>query len=251
MERKLSKLLVLDEWDSRFFKKRIGKLKVTHTQKHLVSFSELLAVRARAKLENMNFVTVRFDKPDARLEKIARRGGLRKCGGGVNFIYKIPVNFKNAPSVDFKIKECTSQQISSACLLAKDAFRLSFLYSCGFAPQNVIDRYHQVWVRNLYANKNSCLLVASRQGNVLGFLVSSADIQGHRGKMMLMAVNKRYRGMGIGKRLVEGFIAWAAAHKISRIAVRTQEDNYAAIAVYNKLKFRLLYSDSDYYMRLK
>lgn len=52
-------------------------------------------------------------------------------------------------------------------------------------------------------------------------------------------VSADYRGRGLGRRLLEHVIAWAAAAGMGRITLLTDADNYRAQATYGRLGFVL------------
>lgn len=52
-------------------------------------------------------------------------------------------------------------------------------------------------------------------------------------------VSARYRGNGLGKRLIEHVIAWAREEGMVRVTLLTDADNYRAQATYGRLGFSL------------
>lgn len=85
------------------------------------------------------------------------------------------------------------------------------------------------------------LFVARRDGRVLGManaLVTVSTAQG--GRVLLLEdviLRQEARGGGLGRRLVEHVLAWAAAEGMTRVTLLADRANAPALAFYRRLGF--------------
>jgi len=126
---------------------------------------------------------------------------------------------------------------------------LSYFYRCGLAKRAIIDSYHSQWAQNLCKDKDSRVFVAERKNSIKGFIVLSVDSLKKDAKIVLIAVKKSARGLGIGKALVQKSLEWSISN-IKRIDVRTQKDNKKAIFLYKGTGFKIISRDKIFYKRI-
>jgi RimJ/RimL family protein N-acetyltransferase len=91
-------------------------------------------------------------------------------------------------------------------------------------------------------SKNSCLLVAEVEDQIAGWI----SLSGHELKklshvaMLGTAVDRNFRGRGIGSALVSHAIQWAkTSSSLRRIALAVFESNTPAVAIYKKFGFEI------------
>jgi RimJ/RimL family protein N-acetyltransferase len=96
------------------------------------------------------------------------------------------------------------------------------------------------WIRSFNDNPDSLLLVAEIKGEIIGVLnFNNYPKQrfSHAGEMG-MSVHHKYRGKGIGSRLLNELIDWAEKNeKIEKICLRVFTRNLPAIGLYKKFGF--------------
>lgn len=66
-----------------------------------------------------------------------------------------------------------------------------------------------------------------------------------------LVVDSAYRGMGLGRRLLERGIAWARENNFPGVMLETQHDNVTACALYRSCGFVLSGFDSSVYKAIK
>lgn len=87
------------------------------------------------------------------------------------------------------------------------------------------------------------LFVLRVDGKVSGmanalFTISTAE----GGPVMLLEdviVSRTFRGLGLGRRLLEYILAWAQAQGMRRVTLLAESANHSALAFYNNLEFKL------------
>ena len=82
------------------------------------------------------------------------------------------------------------------------------------------------------------LRVAGQVAGMANALFTVSTAEGRRVVLLEdVIVSKAYRGKGLGRRLVEHVLAWAAAHGLPRVTLLSDKDNAPALAFYERLGF--------------
>ena len=91
----------------------------------------------------------------------------------------------------------------------------------------------------MLANRNGCLLVAEREGRVIGMVSGQLTVSTAEGGPALlvedMVVSAEHRGQGAGRLLLEAIAAWARQHKASRLQLLADRNNGSALEFYRHL----------------
>ena len=125
--------------------------------------------------------------------------------------------------------------------IALKSFKYSRFHLDPLIPNALANYIKREWIRNyLKGNRGECLLVATLEGQPVGFLAVLTDVnQGEELRIIdLIAVGGRYQNRGIGKALVARFIELYAG-KGFNLKVGTQAANIASINLYQKLGFHV------------
>jgi ribosomal protein S18 acetylase RimI-like enzyme len=112
----------------------------------------------------------------------------------------------------------------------------------GTEPDFDRQRYRASW-RKQVEGETSAAFVATDAGRVIGYV----GTQPHEeyGMILGILVYERYRGMGIGARLLDAAIAWARRCDLPSISLLVFAHNERAIALYRKRGFE----QRDYFER--
>jgi len=96
------------------------------------------------------------------------------------------------------------------------------------------------WVRKISDNDRETIIVAEIGGKVVGWIVFQSQNRkrlSHSGSFGMM-IQKEYRGIGIGKMLINELIDWAVKNPfIEKIGLGVFSTNHRAIALYKKMGF--------------
>ncbi|ACU60134.1 GNAT family N-acetyltransferase [Chitinophaga pinensis] len=79
--------------------------------------------------------------------------------------------------------------------------------------------------------------ICQHEGRIIGSLV--AQYRGTQIQLRYFIFQPEYRGIGLGKKLLEEFIGFVREKGIRHIYLLTSEEQHAAIALYTKLGFTL------------
>lgn len=96
------------------------------------------------------------------------------------------------------------------------------------------------WIQRSLENERETIIVAEINGEVIGWIGFESENRkrmSHKGSFALM-IRKNYRGMGIGKELVQALLDWAEANPlIEKVSLGVFSTNHRAIALYKSMGF--------------
>jgi ribosomal protein S18 acetylase RimI-like enzyme len=203
----------------------------------------------KATIEKIDFFIIRLINPKPIYERIIKKPGFKICGENVELEFKYKGKNKSLQDKG-GIRLIGGRDIKAATSIAKDAFRLSYLYRTGFGSIKDIDRYHIKWLKNLISDKNSYVFVAEDNKRVIGFNAVTLDKVKRNARIVLIAVHNRFRGRGIGAQLVKHCLDFIRP-QVKKVYVKTQADNKNAISLYRRQGFKILRNEKIYCQRIK
>ncbi len=105
-----------------------------------------------------------------------------------------------------------------------------------FGIENFRKLYSQ-WITDSVNKKIAREVFVSRyQNDLTGFI--SVGEKNDTGVIGLVAINEKYRGVGIGNMLMEYTLSWFNKNGFSKVEVATQKENKAACSLYEKFGFK-------------
>lgn len=91
----------------------------------------------------------------------------------------------------------------------------------------------------MLGNERGCVLVAEAEGQVVGMCSGQLLISTAEGGLSLLVedvvVHERWRGLGVGRQLIEAISDWARANKVSRLQLLADRNNIPALDFYRSL----------------
>lgn len=130
----------------------------------------------------------------------------------------------------------------------REIARNSFKQNRFFRDQKISNKYasklKEEWAGNFFSRERGDWMVISKKDKkILGFLQL---LKGRNNSLIidLIAVDERYRGMGLAKKMIT-FSIQNCLNCIKDIRVGTQLGNYPAMYLYQKMNFRII---SSYYL---
>ena len=145
------------------------------------------------------------------------------------------LNIRPAKPSDLeKIKELNQK------LFAKEFNDFDKTLDCNWPQTDKATNYF----RERIEGKGGCAFVAEADGLVVGYLVGGLSresyprlLEGGLGELENMFVEKEFRSQGLGKKLVDSFIAWCRENKIKRIRVVASAGNELGLNFYHREGF--------------
>lgn len=234
--------LVIDRWDSYFFKTPIARLVISGRKRYPHFSNSLAELISRARKDRIGYLVIKLENPGASYEKKLLHLGMRKCGESLDFKFSYAGKRTKGLIPNYDIGLFKSRYIGEMKAIASDAFRRSYLYKCGFGKKRDVDHYHAMWVENLSKDKNVHIFAAEKNNALIGFLILKLEKPKREGRIILISTHKKYRGKGVGRALMDRCIEWANG-RVSALFVKTQKENTDALILYKRAGFRPLVHD--------
>ena len=112
--------------------------------------------------------------------------------------------------------------------------------------QDIVKKMYQIWIKKSCEDPSTTVLTAEYKNKIVGFITFS---HGHEeiSNIGLVAIDKDYQRLGIGKSIMNECIHLCYKQKKSRISVATQLNNQPAIKFYERLGFKVLRKSNWYH----
>lgn len=153
----------------------------------------------------------------------------------INFVLKkVKYNFNKYNGV--LAKSADSEDIQN---LAFNSFVFDRFHKDPNISNLMASEIKKQWVKNYFLGQrgDQCFVKKSKNGKIIGFLLSNLSDQ--FAKIDLIAVDKNYRNQGIGKSLILDFLNFYS-NKNKDFMVSTQIDNFKSIRLYESVGFEKL-----------
>lgn len=193
------------------------------------------------------FVSTRIKTSETQLFHVLQDLGFKviECYLEFQWYKSSLVDFKLNPTPRvFKLDENDSIELIS--LIATNSFIHSRFHLDPLIPLEIANKSREEWVKNGCLGRADTVLVAKINNIPVGFLLIKWQKNENEKICVLdlMAVDTNYRGLGLGKELVQAFNNYAVEQHADFALVGTQASNREAIHLYEKNYFR--FSDSYY-----
>lgn len=163
-------------------------------------------------------------------DTVLKAAGFRQVETLITFCRRVP---DDAVMPD-EIGPATDADAQACITIGRHAFRLDRFHSDPRLDDSDADELKARWVANSFAGRADAILVARQGGALLGFVLCRRT--GPTALIDLIAVADRARGLGIGRRLVDGALAYYAG-RVETMTVGTQDTNGPSIALYRAAGF--------------
>ncbi len=219
------------EWDSAFFKRKIGELKLAREP-----FSHLGTALGKAKAEGFQYIICKLEFRDTRLIRFLESSGFYLSDIGVTWQVRTG-EFRHTENsgkekMGRAVAAATVRDIPMLRKLTKSLFRESRFYHDPFFSKENADRLYLAWVDNSVKGAAADIVFCvPREGFV------TCRERRRSGEIVLLGVKKDSRRKGTGTALVEEAMRWFTGQGFHSVSVRTQLRNLVAMNFYLKLGF--------------
>jgi ribosomal protein S18 acetylase RimI-like enzyme len=245
------------EWDTEFFGARMGVIVPAHGT-HAAAPGEasasegaFRAVLARARAERYAHLIFRSSVSDAPSIWAAERAGMRLVDVGIDSTFR-PGSEPLAPRLlvepAVRVRPARSDDVAALQELAGDVFTLSRFAVDPFFSEEQVRAFHRTWVANLYAGMARAIFVCEVAGQLAGFVTCAGH--GDAGRIPLIATDGRFRRRGVGRGLLHRALRWFEADGATAVHVKTQANNYPALALYHQAGFRVAKTELTFSLAL-
>lgn len=220
------------KWDSHFFGFGVGRLTGPFESR-----STLVAALRAAADSGLHLVYGVSAHADSVSHQIALAAGGRLVDTKRTYARDLTMVQPKQLTFDFAESDRISRrQLRSLTLQTAEfsRFRLD-----PALPAGSWRRMYSAWIRNsLNGQLADEVLVERADGRIIGMITISHD--GKRGQIGLFGVNHRWRGQGIGRRLLEAALQRCLAKGCGEILVATQGNNIAACRSYEHAGYSVI-----------
>jgi|TARA_B110000467_G_C18279571_1_gene457703 dTDP-4-amino-4,6-dideoxy-D-galactose acyltransferase len=222
------------EWDTGFFKKKIGTLIFDE-----VSGAILSKDLEEAKIDQYKYIVCQLKSPELSTINLLEAHKFYLSDVGVTWEMEVEEYIsrieKKRLSSNAKAIKAGSMDISGLQEMIKPMFPNSRFYSDPFFSHAEADNLHVVWIENSVLGKAADVVL---QIPGKGF-VTCKKREDEVGEIILIGVKDRFRGKTLGKVLMDSSVEWFSDNGIKNIKIKTQLKNVAAMNFYRKLGFSI------------
>lgn len=150
-----------------------------------------------------------------------------------------------------KIREATSKDLDALKVLSFDFLSSEAKKEPSYEPEYALTESSANYLLKRVNSENSLFLVVEEESNLVGFLIGYIGKIPDARKSMKPAVldeiyvADKFRGKGVGKKLLQKFQDWAKSHGANKLRVGTHFRNDGAIKFYKDAGFE------DFYVKLE
>jgi dTDP-4-amino-4,6-dideoxy-D-galactose acyltransferase len=216
-------------WDTQFFGLSIAR----------VRGDTLTADRAdaidrccRASKTRLLYFLARTDDPTT--TAVAEQGGYLEVDRRVTL--RRPLAGLH-PAADNAITPFVAADLDTLRQIARGSYLDSRFYQDDRLPRDKCDELFDLWTTQTCQRHPEHVLVAREGGTPVGYVTCKIDPQAREAAIDLIGVAESARGRGVGTRLVDAALGWAALRGATTMTVVTQARNTAAIRLYERRGF--------------
>ena len=218
------------EWDTKFFKRKIGAL----------IFDEISEIGLAKDLEearnnNYKYIVCQLKSPQTLTINILEKYNFYLSDIGINWKLKVDEYLcmakKRGSTCNVKPCEAGIKDIPGLQKMVKPMFPNSRFYSDPFFSHKEADNLHIIWMENSVLGKAADVVFHIPSKG----LVTCKKKEHGVGEIILIGVKDRWRGNNIGKTLMDSSVEWFSNNGIKIIKIKTQLKNVGAINFYRKL----------------
>tara|TARA_Y100000031_G_scaffold127714_1_gene145559 strand:- start:399 stop:1382 length:984 start_codon:yes stop_codon:yes gene_type:complete len=210
--------------------------------KFLIEFT----IKEMNKLK-IKFIQCKVDSRNIYIAQVLENLGFMLASVDINFIKDLAsIDNKKNKEHNYSISSCNDKDIDYLYEMSKKAYSTTRFHTDPKITKEQADEMQALWAKNCYHQKLADKIIIVKKGNeILGY----AAIEILKGisfpdnmkiaNIILIAVDKKFKGKGIGKVLILESSDWAKTNGCSFLAAGTQIINNSSVKFYQKNGFKL------------
>ena len=222
------------EWDTGFFKKKIGALIFDEVSEAILS-KDL----EEAKIDQYKYIVCQLKSPELSTINLLEAHKFYLSDVGVTWKMEVEEYISQVENKELssnaKAIKAGSKEIPRLQEMIKPMFPNSRFYSDPFFSHEEADNLHVVWIENSVLGKAADLVLHIPDK---GF-VTCKKREDEVGEVILIGIKDEFRGEKLGRILMNSSVEWFSKNGIKSIKIKTQLKNIAAMNFYRKLGFSI------------
>ena len=218
------------DWDSHFFGKTIGQVKV-----NILTPALATEIDQWAEINHLDCLYFLAASNDQTTSQTAEDFGYHLTDIRVTLRQRTNQNSEKI-STPPNIREAKETDIDALKMIAHDAHRDTRFYSDGhFGLQKCAELY-EIWIEKSVRGSSDVVLVWEESGRPVGY-VTGSTLTDRAGSIGLVGVDPNYQGKHVGRHLIQQLLEWFTSRQIDPVFVVTQGRNVGAQAFYQRNGF--------------
>jgi len=230
------------DWDSEHFNKRIAQVTSSFLDQ-----DDFKKVDHWCITNNIDCVYYLKDLSNSTESDIEESNNFRLVDTRVELKLKIE-NLPTEHQFNREIKVISlGHQINNELLMISDKnINNTRFYNDTNFDQDLVKKMYQIWLKKSYNDPFTAVVIAEIKNRIVGFITFK---HGHEeiSNIGLVAIDKNYQRLGIGKSIMNECIHLCYKQKKTRISVATQLNNQPAIKFYERIGFKVLRKSNWYH----
>jgi dTDP-4-amino-4,6-dideoxy-D-galactose acyltransferase len=215
------------EWDSRFFGRRIARVRGRHLNDNLLA--NILEWCSAQRIECLYFLAASDDPETIRLAE-------RNAFGFVDIRTTFERSLEGLPEEPSGIRPSRPDDLPQLKRITGRGFSDSRFYSDLHFDRPSCDELYAVWIEKSCQGYADCVLVADFNGKAAGYVTCSLG-PSQAGSIGLIAVDPESQGCGLGQRLLASALHYFRNNGMTSGTVVTQGRNIKSQRLYERCGF--------------
>lgn len=245
------------EWDSKILDKNVGKLALYILFSENETKSFLKKILMEAKRMGFDVLFTRVDAKQKGLLRLMLPNGATLSDILLTFIKKIdkkepPQKESPVSTLNIIFEEARSADEEKLREITTSAYEHSHYFNDRNIPLEEAENVYLEWISNSVKGFADYVIVARLKDEIVGYItLRKKKLDDTKiGVIDLIAVDKNYRGQGIGKMLVIRGIE-KIGDEIDNLCASTQVSNMPALRLYQSLGFKPVTSEVTFHIWLE
>ena len=199
------------------------------------------------KKHKVKFIQCKLDSRNIYVAQVLEELGFMLASVDINFIKGLgSIENKKSKEHIYSVSLCNDGDVDYLYEISKKAYTTTRFHNDPKITKEQADEMQALWVKNCYYQKLADKIIIVRKGNdILGYaaieILKGISFSGKMkiANIVLIAVDKKFKGKGIGRVLIQESSDWAKSNGCSFLAAGTQIINNASVKFYQKNGFKL------------
>lgn len=220
-------------WDCAFFGREMAAVEIAPGPRSTVEQELREALNAQGHA--FDHIILRVDADDHAVIWAAESCGMRLVDVGIDSTVTLSSVRGHAVEGLELVRAFVPEDLEVLREIAAAAFVTSRFSADPFFTADQVAAFHRTWISNLCDGQADAVLVYEGGDGPLGFV--ACTIGNGAGRIVLIATDARARRRGVGHALTLAALRHCARRGAATVSVKTQAQNYGALALYARAGF--------------